>query len=190
MPRLLSRICTSSWRAEGTNYAIRLPANQVVHQVQVRLASSVAEISLSGRTVHRAAELLRNVLRRAVKWEVILRSPAASLDADDLPRAVKPESAVLTETEAQQLLQEAKYPTHRCTARHYLTAQSAFYPAVAFALYTRARLGEIMAMRWQDIDFRQRIVTIRRSLTRRSGRGYHWGSYEKIHRSFRVPRRP
>ena len=126
---------------------------------------------VSGRTVHHAAELLRNVLRRAVKWEVILRSPAASLDADDLPRAVKPESAVLTETEAQQLLQEAKYPTHRCTARHYLTAQSAFYPAVAFALYTGARLGEIMAMRWQDVDFRQRIVTISRSLssTKRDG---------------------
>jgi hypothetical protein len=28
---------------------------------------------VSGRTVHHAAELLRNVLRRAVKWEVILR---------------------------------------------------------------------------------------------------------------------
>jgi integrase len=130
--------------------------------------------SVSGRTICHAADLLRNVLRRAVKWEVILRSPAASLDADDLPKALKPESAVLTETEAQQLLQEAKQPTHRCTARHYLTAQSVFYPAVAFALYTGARLGEIMAMRWQDIDFRQRIVTISRSLssTKRDGLVY------------------
>jgi hypothetical protein len=33
-----------------------------------------------------------------------------------------------SETEAQQLLREAKHPTHRCTARHYLTAQSVFYP--------------------------------------------------------------
>ncbi len=127
--------------------------------------------SVSGRTIRHAAELLRNALRRAVKWDVILRSPAASLDADDLPKALKPESTVLTETETQQLLQEAKDPTHRCTARHYLTAQSVFYPAVAFALYTGARLGEIMAMRWQDIDFRQRIVTISRSLssTKRDG---------------------
>jgi len=127
--------------------------------------------SVSGRTVRHAADLLRNVLRRAVKWEVILRSPAASLDADDLPKALKPESQVLTEGEAQQLLTEAKYPTRRCTARHYLTAQSVFYPAVAFALYTGARLGEIMAMRWQDIDFQQRTVRISRSLssTKRDG---------------------
>ncbi|MGH7737781.1 MAG: tyrosine-type recombinase/integrase [Candidatus Tyrphobacter sp.] len=127
--------------------------------------------SVSGRTIHHAADLLRNVLRRAVKWEVILRSPAASLDAAALPKALKPESTVLTETEAQQLLQEAKHPTHRCTSRHYLTAQNVFYPAVAFALYTGARLGEIMAIRWQDIDFRQRTVTISRSLssTKRDG---------------------
>lgn len=121
--------------------------------------------SVSARTVHHAAELLRNVLRRAVKWEVILRSPSASLDADDLPKALKPDSKVLTETEAQQLLQEAKHPTHRCTARQYLTAQNVFYPAVAFALYTGARLGEIMAMRWQDVNVEQRTVTISRSLS-------------------------
>ncbi|MGH7706540.1 MAG: tyrosine-type recombinase/integrase [Vulcanimicrobiaceae bacterium] len=71
---------------------------------------------------------------------------------------------MLTKSEVQQLLREAKHPTNRCTSRHYLTAHSTFYPAVAFALYTGARLGEIMAMRWQDIDFRQRIVTISRSL--------------------------
>ncbi|HUA09478.1 MAG TPA: tyrosine-type recombinase/integrase [Candidatus Acidoferrales bacterium] len=130
--------------------------------------------SISPRTVRHAAELLRNVLRRAVKWEVILRSPGASLDADDLPKVVKPESAVLTEFEVHHLLREARNPTNRCTARHYITASTAFYPAVAFALYTGARLGEIMAMRWGDIDFRQRVITISRSLsdTKRAGSIY------------------
>ena len=70
---------------------------------------------VGARTIRHAAELLRNVLRRAVKWEVITRSPAASLDADDLPKVLKPESAVLTESEVQVLLQEAKHPARRCT---------------------------------------------------------------------------
>jgi integrase len=36
-------------------------------------------------------------------------------------------------------------------------------------------LGEIMAMRWEDIDFRQRIITISRSLsdTKRARHGYN-----------------
>ncbi len=120
---------------------------------------------VGARTIRHAAELLRNVLRRAVKWEVITRSPAASLDADDLPKVLRPESTVLTESEVRLLLQEAKHPTRRCAARHYLTAYSTFYPAVAFALYTGARLGEIMAVRWQDVDARQGTITISRSLS-------------------------
>ena len=138
--------------------------------------------SVSARTVRHAADLLRNVLRRAVKWEIILRSPGASLDADDLPKALTPESTVLTDLEVHQLLREARNPTHRCTARHYLTAGSTFYPAVAFALYTGARLGEIMAMRWQDIDFRQRLITISRSLsdTKRAGMIYKRPKNDKV----------
>ena len=120
---------------------------------------------VGARTIRHAAELLRNVLRRAIKWEIITRSPAASLDAEDLPRVLRPESTVLTESEAQQLLREAQNPTHRCAARNYLTAYSTFYPAVAFALYTGARLGEIMAVRWQEVDFEQRIITISRSIS-------------------------
>ena len=120
--------------------------------------------SVSARTVRHAVDLLRNVLRRAVKWEIIARSPSGSLEAEDLPKALKPESTVLTEADVQQLLREAQSPSQRCVKRHYLTADSTFYPAVAFALYTGARLGEIMALRWQDIDLPQRVVTICRSL--------------------------
>jgi excisionase family DNA binding protein len=130
--------------------------------------------SVSPRTVRHAAELLRNILRKAVKWDVIGRSPAASLDADDLPKVIKPESKVLTETEVQQLLRETRNPTRRRAARRYLTAYTTFYPAVAFALFTGARLGEIMAVRWQDVDYRQQIITISRSMSyMRSEPGSH-----------------
>ncbi len=76
---------------------------------------------VSGRTVHHAAELLRNVLRRAVKWEVILRSPASSLDADDLPKAIKPESAVLTETGGRSSCQAGGENTQPIGARRGTT---------------------------------------------------------------------
>ena len=51
---------------------------------------------IGARTVRHAADLMRNVLNRAVKWNLILRNPALLLDADDLPRLRKPASAVLT----------------------------------------------------------------------------------------------
>jgi integrase len=121
--------------------------------------------SVSGRTVQHASDLLRNVLRRAVKWDIIARSPCASLDADDLPKVIEPETVALTEPEVRQLLEEAKNPTRRCTTRGYLTAGNTFHPIIAFALYSGCRLGEILAVRWQDIDFGQKLTTISRSLT-------------------------
>ncbi|MGB8205966.1 MAG: site-specific integrase [Candidatus Baltobacteraceae bacterium] len=138
--------------------------------------------SISPRTVRHAAELLRNILRKAVKWDVIGRSPSASLDADDLPKVIKPESKVLTESEVQQLLRETRNPTRRCAARRYLTAYTTFHPAVAFALFTGARLGEIMAVRWRDVDFRQQIVTISRSMsyTKRAGLTFKRPKNDKV----------
>jgi integrase len=108
---------------------------------------------VKGRTVRHAADLTRNVMNRAVKWDLIARNAAALLDGDDLPKVNKPESTVLTASELRQLLEEAQSPTNRCVARGYVTAGSAFYPVVAFAAYTGARLGEVLAMRWQEIDF-------------------------------------
>jgi len=119
----------------------------------------------SGRTIRHAHDLLRAILNWAMSLDYIERNVAARIAPEFLPKALKPESAVLTEREVHQLLEEANNPTHRCTARHYLTAGSAFYPAVAFALYTGARLGEIMEMRWQDVDVPQQIVAICRSLS-------------------------
>jgi len=44
------------------------------------------------------------------------------------------------------------------------SAYAAFYPAVAFAAYTGARRGEVLALRWSELDFDAGTVTISRSL--------------------------
>ena len=112
-----------------------------------------------------AADLIRNVLNRAVKWNIIMRNPALLVDADDLPRLRRPESTVLTEVELGRLLEEARRPTQRSRKRGYLSAYPAFFPAVAFAAFTGARRDEILAVRWRDLDLDNGLVTIARSLT-------------------------
>lgn len=119
---------------------------------------------ITARTVLHAHDLMRNALNRAVKWSLVTRSVAESIDADDLPKAVKPESAVLNESEVRRLLDEAKKPSSRSTSRGYLSAYPAFYPAVAFAAYTGARRGEVLALRWSELDLDAGTVTISRSL--------------------------
>jgi integrase len=120
--------------------------------------------NVTARTVLHAHDLMRNALNRAVKWGMASRSVADLIDTDDLPKAVKPESVVLDEAELRTLLDEAKKPPRRSTKRGYLSAYAAFYPAVAFAAYTGARRGEVLALRWSERDLDAGTVTISRSL--------------------------
>lgn len=71
----------------------------------------------------------------------------------------------LTEEELRKLLAEARKPTSRAKKRGYLSAQPWFYAAVAFAAYTGCRRGEGVAIRWKDLSFENKSVTIARSLT-------------------------
>lgn len=122
---------------------------------------------VSGRTVRHVHELLRNVLRWGVRRELLSRNVAALIEDDDLPKAIRPKPVALSEAELRKLLGEAKSPTSRSKKRGTLSSQAWFYPAVAFAAYTGARRGETLALRWSDVNFDQRSVTIARSITER-----------------------
>ena len=122
---------------------------------------------VSGRTVRHVHELLRNILRWGVRKELLTRNVAALIEDDDLPKTVRPKPVALTEVELRKLLDEAKNPSSRSKKRGYLSAQPWFHPAVAFASYTGARRGEVLALRWSDVNFELRSVTIARSITER-----------------------
>jgi integrase len=53
--------------------------------------------------------------------------------------------------------------------RGTLSSMPWFYPAVAFAAYTGARRGEVLALRWDDLRLEEQSVTIARSMTDASG---------------------
>ena len=99
---------------------------------------------VSGRTVRHVHELLRNILRWGVRREVLTRNVAASSRTTTCQRrqsqAPRPQRG--RTSKAPRPSQE---PTSRSKKRGYLCAQPWFYPAVAFAAYTGARRGEILA---------------------------------------------
>ncbi|HMN68674.1 MAG TPA: site-specific integrase [Bdellovibrionales bacterium] len=66
---------------------------------------------------------------------------------------------VLTKTEVEIFLQEAKQTTHR------------FYPVWAMALMTGMRSGELFALKWTDIDFEGRTISVSRQWTNKNGFG-------------------
>ncbi len=133
--------------------------------------SGSREKPVSGRTVHHIHDLIRCVLNFGVRRDLVTRNVASLIPSEDLPKAPKPEPKALDESETARLLAAARNPSERAKQSGGPSAEPWFYPAVAFAVYTGARRGEVLGLRWSDLDLDSNAVTIRRSLARTHSQG-------------------
>jgi len=107
--------------------------------------------ALSASTVLYHYHVLHKALNQAMKWRLITYNPA---DLVEPPRKTKTEKAVLNETEVAALLDGIR--------------ETYLYMPVFLIIYTGAREGEILALRWSDVDWDQNILHLRRSLYQRT----------------------
>lgn len=104
---------------------------------------------LSPTTVRYAHTVLRIALARALKDGKVVRNVAVLVDP---PRRVRPELFPLTADQARRLLEG--------------TAGDRLGPLYAVAVATGMRQGELLGLRWTDVDLDAGSVTVRHTLTR------------------------
>lgn len=119
--------------------------------IQTVYLDLLEEEDLSVNTIRLIHAVLRNALDAAVKMRKITSNPANLVT---LPKAVKKELAFLTIEQAQKLLEVA----HNHKLETLLT----------IAIATGMRQGELLALRWSDIDFQKGTVHVIRSLSYRN----------------------
>jgi integrase len=109
---------------------------------------------LSQRTVLHFHRLLREALQQAVIWQLRPTNPA---DAVEPPRPVDVEMQAVDEDRGAWLIQTV--------------IGTRFYVPVVYGLCTGLRRGEILAQRWQDIDFETQSLLVSQALeqTRKGG---------------------
>lgn len=106
---------------------------------------------LSGKTILEHHRLLRAMLHRAVYWQLIVSNPAERVQP---PRAKKPKRRSYDDEQAKILLENLEK----------LTVEDTKYKvAIILTIFTGVRLGELMGLEWQDVDFRNGIISINRS---------------------------
>ncbi len=103
--------------------------------------------ALSTTSVLNHHRVLHAALEKAVECGYLMRNPA---DAVEPPRKAKKEVSVLTPEQINQMLEEMR--------------DSRIYPVVYLAVYTGMRLGEILGLKWDDIDFNRKIIYVRRAV--------------------------
>ena len=106
---------------------------------------------LSGKTILEHHRLLRAMLHKAVYWQLIVSNPAERVQS---PKARKPkrksyddeQTKILLENLEQLSIEDTKYKV-----------------AIILTVFTGVRLGELMGLEWQDVDFKNGIISINRS---------------------------
>jgi integrase len=114
----------------------------------VLLAGDADHRPLAPRSVAYVATIIHRALRDAVRWHAIVRNPA---DAADPPRArIKPEMRTWKPQELAHFLAGVK--EDRLAGAWWLLAT------------TGMRRGEVLGLRWEDIDLDAGMLTVRRTL--------------------------
>ena len=106
---------------------------------------------LAPRTVHHCHAVLHRALAMAVKWNYLPLNPCDRVDAPRVPRR---EIVPPTPAELGWLLDTAE------------AHEDALRGLWAVAIYSGCRLGEVLALQWQDVDLEHGTLTVRRTLVK------------------------
>lgn len=104
---------------------------------------------LSPRTVHHVRAVLQRALNQAIRWGIIVRNAAALAEP---PRVEKRQVTVLTAAQGQKLL--ATVAGHQWEGVY------------SIALLLGLREGEVLGLRWQDVDLDKRTLRVAQTVQR------------------------
>lgn len=108
---------------------------------------------LSNRSVQYMHVVLKLALNSAVEDELVPRNVAVAVSA---PRVEKPKIKYWEWEDAKAFLEYER--------KKYEKGQGRYYPVYLLALSTGMRRGELLGLKWQDIDFKKKTITIRHNL--------------------------
>ncbi|HEX7361406.1 MAG TPA: site-specific integrase, partial [Bryobacteraceae bacterium] len=156
---------------------ILLTKLQPVQLAEFYIWSSVAGnrrtgAGLSTQTVLHIHRLLSHAFKQAVMWQLRPTNPASAVQA---PRPVRKEVKAVEEDRSALLLVSAE--------------NTVLYLPILMGLCTGMRRGEILGLRWTDMDFENSRLTVNQALgqTRKYGLKFKPTKNKKSHRTIALP---
>jgi integrase len=108
---------------------------------------------LSPTTVQKIHAVLHKALDQAASWSLVPRNPTESVKA---PRPAPEEIRPLNREQAKALLETAR--------------RERFEALYVLAVTTGLRQGELLGLKWEDVDLENSLIRVRRTLIRHRGR--------------------
>ncbi|MGR5985239.1 site-specific integrase [Bacillus cytotoxicus] len=124
---------------------IKLEKSNAMH-IQ-RFYSKLSEVMVAN-TIHLVHTVLSTALNQAIKFKLIPFTPARMVES---PRKEKISFQVWDEEEVKHFIN--------------VSQKSRYHIAYVLAITTGMRMGKILGLRWQDIDFKNKTISINHYLT-------------------------
>ncbi|WP_075980811.1 site-specific integrase [Bacillus massilinigeriensis] len=105
------------------------------------------EGGLSAQSVKHQHRVISKSLRDAVKWQFLARNVAEAVSP---PKVKKVEMQTWDDKQIKTFLEAAK--------------TSVYYSIYLTTIYTGMRRGEVLGLRWQDVDWENKIIYVRQTL--------------------------
>jgi integrase len=118
------------------------------------------ESGLSSTSVNDPHRVLHIALESAVKWGLIGRN---ACDAAEPPKKRHVDLTASTPAECQKFLTTARKTGNR------------YYPVFAAALFTGMRQGELLVLRWADVDLDRALIMVQQTLEK-AGKNPRFGT--------------
>lgn len=132
-----------------------------VYHIQRFYKEKLHEVSPS--TVRIFHKVLQMVLNCAHRDELIRKNP---IEHADPPEQNPPEMTVYDERQIKQFLKAIRDYEYEHRKQ---TLGLSMYPIFYTGLNTGMRIGEVLGMRWEDVDFDEQTISVRRSLKTKDG---------------------
>lgn len=133
----------------GAHRLQKLSAKHIQGAYAALLRGQEGRRPLSARTVRHAHRVLFQALRKAVRWQLISNNPAEAF-RDELPKVDRKEMTTISAEQSASLLGQ-------------LGGTRLYWP-VMLALATGMRRGEILALRWKQVDLDHGVIRVVESL--------------------------
>ena len=114
---------------------------------------AIEKHGLSAQSVASIRTVLRSALSQALKWGMVARNVATLIDPPRIPR---PKTHIIDAEGARKLLEVAR--------------GERFEAILVLALTLGLRRGEILGLRWSDVDFASRAIRVNQALQRVGGK--------------------
>ncbi|MBV7509494.1 site-specific integrase [Bacillus sp. sid0103] len=129
------------------NISLLQPAHLQEYYVQKLNNGKIDGTGLSATSVKHQHRLIFKALKDAVRWQFLIRNIAEAVTP---PKTKKVEMRTWDNEQVKVFLEAAK--------------GTPYYPVYLTTIYTGMRRGEVLGLRWQDVDFDNLVIYIRQSL--------------------------